>query len=306
MLEFKDKYFVGIRKDGLGFATPDGTDAAAEKRKQTVKNWVGMRTGSNLEGENTIQTFDNKPIKGFSIGKCVSRWSTSNKLFRIYDPRGFELEISSANLAYLIASTTMVNGDIEEELVWARDGGNNYLCLTTHDDYVRRNASYQPKVGEWFYRDGELMRFIGKKYVMWAHEKQDHHLVGDYYSRRYEYSSEFTAGVDTKPVFLYETEDRGFYWTSVHVRRSKYPAKKNTAFFGEDPEVTSDLSIWHTPSNRLDAHGRHQKYFDTLEEAQDALPSNAEVAVSESETQFKARRTVYQEEQKRKRAAQNA
>jgi hypothetical protein len=59
----------------------------------------------------------------------VSRYSTSNKFFRVEDPRGFELEIDVNNLLDLIEHHTIVQGTIMEPLVWARYGGNSELLI---------------------------------------------------------------------------------------------------------------------------------------------------------------------------------
>jgi len=49
-MHFPDQYYVGKRGGGglgkkfpLGFATPEGKDSAAKKRKQTVTDWTGNK-----------------------------------------------------------------------------------------------------------------------------------------------------------------------------------------------------------------------------------------------------------------------
>ena len=66
-----------------------------KKRIETVKHWCGSKN------ENAVfEIFENKPTHGFTISKEVRRLTTSNVVWRIFDPRGFELEISSGNMAY--------------------------------------------------------------------------------------------------------------------------------------------------------------------------------------------------------------
>ena len=62
---------------------------------------------------------DNVPMRGFQIQKSVSRCSTSNKLWRILDPRGFELEITTGTMEDLILGGIITNGLIVDECVWA-------------------------------------------------------------------------------------------------------------------------------------------------------------------------------------------
>lgn len=61
---------------------------------------------------------DNTPTTGFYVGSSVSRWSTSNKLFRVKDPRGFTVEIPTDNLATLLHHTTVVKGVVQEACCW--------------------------------------------------------------------------------------------------------------------------------------------------------------------------------------------
>lgn len=61
----------------------------------------------------------NEPLEGFKIVKSVSRYSTSNKLWRILDPRGFELEVNTNVMENLILGGTIVNGEIIGACIWA-------------------------------------------------------------------------------------------------------------------------------------------------------------------------------------------
>ncbi len=61
---------------------------------------------------------DNVPISGFRIQKSVSRWSTSNKVWRILDPRGFELEISTDCMEDILMEGDVSKGEIIGQCVW--------------------------------------------------------------------------------------------------------------------------------------------------------------------------------------------
>lgn len=63
--------------------------------------------------------WDNVPLNGFEIKNSVSRYSTSNKLWRVLDPRGWEFEISTACLEELMQHTSILKGGlIEEKCAW--------------------------------------------------------------------------------------------------------------------------------------------------------------------------------------------
>lgn len=138
MIKIPDKYYVGVRakaaKDKeipLGFATPNTGDAAFQKRKKTVDAWVGGGKGARHE------TFDNVLVEGFRISQSVRRygWNGGNVVWRIEDPRGFELEITSSNFASIVDCTTLDKGVIAGKCVWGRDGSTNILLPEASEPY---------------------------------------------------------------------------------------------------------------------------------------------------------------------------
>jgi hypothetical protein len=132
-LKFFDKLYVGFSKrsgntedDLLGFATPDGNDKAAEKRKATVDGWRSKDIEPKIVA--------NEPRMGFKILDSRRRYR-GNKVFRVYDPAGFELEISAENLCDLIDRSIINKGDILDQLVWGRLGAANYLIPSSSEEY---------------------------------------------------------------------------------------------------------------------------------------------------------------------------
>ena len=69
----------------------------------------------------------NVPMNGFQFVKSVTRYSTSNKVWRVLDPRGFELEISTANLEELMMDCVIDHGIIKSTCVWCMPRGKAYL-----------------------------------------------------------------------------------------------------------------------------------------------------------------------------------
>ena len=136
MIKLPEKYYVGIRAQAdeegqlpLAFATPFGSDAAFTKRKSTVDNWTGT-VDPNRKENPRFETYDNVLVEGFRISQSVRRsgWNGGgNVLWRIEDPRGFELEISSGNFASIVDCSTLVNGVIEGKCIWGREGSANVL-----------------------------------------------------------------------------------------------------------------------------------------------------------------------------------
>ena len=64
--------------------------------------------------------WDNEPLAGFKIVKSVSRYSTSNKLWRILDPHGIEFEVSTDVMEDIIDAATITKGLIMNRCVWTK------------------------------------------------------------------------------------------------------------------------------------------------------------------------------------------
>lgn len=64
------------------------------------------------------QIIENVPMEGFRIQKSVSRYSTSNKLWRVLDPRGFELEIATGCFEDLVMDCVIDHGVIMAPCIW--------------------------------------------------------------------------------------------------------------------------------------------------------------------------------------------
>ncbi len=124
----------------LGFATPVATDKAYEKRKGTVDSWVSNYQNQFQKDDprRIPKVYPNKLTEGFELSRVVRRsggWNGGNTLWRVIDPRGFELEISSANFASIVDCTTIVNGVIQGRCIWGRDGAANILLPENSEPY---------------------------------------------------------------------------------------------------------------------------------------------------------------------------
>lgn len=159
-IKIPEKHYVGFQARSnddvpLGFMTPDGDDAAAKKRKATVDAWAsGGHYGRTEKKQIPAVSYENKKLTGFKLGRNVRHggygWGQGNVKWRIEDPRGFELEISSPNLASIMLCTTIENGEILEECVWGRLGSENILLPVSSDVYkaaVANSERATKKVG---------------------------------------------------------------------------------------------------------------------------------------------------------------
>jgi len=195
-----NKLYVTLRhradagnEDGLlGFASPYTRDAAFLKRKQTQDNWaygfgtkveiseddeITMTTGPNSKFQITEifianwypRIINNEPLEGFEIAKSVRRygWNGSgNVSWRITDPRGFDLEISSDNFASLVSNCILEKGRILGKCVWGRSGSNNILLHENSEPYqlaLKKTSQLNSKLPISAAQPGDIVELVRSK-----------------------------------------------------------------------------------------------------------------------------------------------
>lgn len=188
------KCYVGVKvtdrnNNGtpLGYLVPYEDNAAGKQRMNTVDSWVtNKRYLYSDDGAEQVRVgliFDNVPLTGFQITGWNSRYSTDNKTVRITDPRGFELEIYIPNLTDLIMNTTIIQGVIQEELIWARDGSNNFLIAANSKSYTdawQEGNVLDPVVGD-IVKDhrGTEYVYLGLKKITYHSTKKKEEILPD-------------------------------------------------------------------------------------------------------------------------------
>lgn len=183
---------------------PERITVGFQKRNDTYTKKLAYVTyyrkkGSNVEiaKENSwrgwirekdypIEDYDNKPTEGFVLNKNVggtcSGWNHRNPYCRVYDPRGFEFEISFENLLFILQECDCQKGKgLSGEFVYAWDGKDLVLLPTSSSDYseskkhkdsLEKITSKNIEVGS-SYRGKEFdeMIYLGRKrmaYIRWA------------------------------------------------------------------------------------------------------------------------------------------
>lgn len=158
----------------LGFATY--VDAKGVLRKE--HSWESWR-------DKTIsaKTFENKPLTNFSIGNVKKRstdWFGSGRhVWRVLDPRGFELEITSENLQAIIDQCDINSGVIDGELIWVwSPAGKMALIPVESEDYkaateftkiTKAKAISKKDYGSGdmvMTSKGDVVQFIGEYFVL--------------------------------------------------------------------------------------------------------------------------------------------
>lgn len=111
-------------------------DEKNKLRKQT--SWDSWRD-QNIEPDD----FDNEPTTGFVLNKHAggvensdSHWDVRKSYIRVYDPRGFEFEITVSNLLYILENTSSIKGKgLEGEFVYGWDGKELVLIPVDAPEY---------------------------------------------------------------------------------------------------------------------------------------------------------------------------
>lgn len=221
MIKIQDKLWFIVKDnsdDNLSYMCPyeeTSTGSVAsntQKIQQTGSRW----SNKSVELGNVI---DNTPTKGLYVGCSVSRWATSNKLFRVEDPRGFTVEIPTDNLATLLHHTTVVKGVVQEDCVWGREGSNHILLPVDSEPYrlARKDQDIinndlisvnDLKQGDWvkyFGSDTEYY-FYGKVKVTW---KVRGHKPKYYYSSAPNQYTDWYEFEDSKYINLFFRDTKG-------------------------------------------------------------------------------------------------
>lgn len=212
------------REDDLSYMCQYETTVSGEvapnikKMQKTGRSWI-------REGDKEGVIIDNIPTKNIYVGSSVSRWSTSNKLFRVTDPRGFTVEIPTDNLATLLHHTTVVKGYVQDECVWGKDG-NNHILLPVNSEPYRLSKEKQAvldnklisvkdlNVGDWvkLFEDDKEYYFLGRVKITWK-------LIG--YERQSYWGGHYKRNQEIKEITdYYEIEDKQY--TNIFLRFSEW------------------------------------------------------------------------------------
>ena len=162
-------------------------------------SWDGWR-----DKEITPDDFENVPTEGFVLNKRAggykSGWNFRQTKCRVWDPRGFEIEISIENLLYILQECTSTKGKgLEGAFVYAWNGPELILLPTCCEDYIcstelqnrqEKIAVKDLKVGASYKgKEYDYLIYIGKMdWYIWE-EKEEKKSVGAYRWQRDTYET---------------------------------------------------------------------------------------------------------------------
>lgn len=151
----------------------DGEEEIA--KECSWRGWIKPELG--------IDRFDNIPTEGFVLNKKVGDynygwWGEQRRAkIRVYDPRGFEVEITPDNLLWILECCSSIKGKgLEGEFVYGWDGKDLLLVPCASSDYIESKKLIEKRetktvkaadliVGNKYTlaSNGETIVYIGKK-----------------------------------------------------------------------------------------------------------------------------------------------
>ena len=231
-------------------------DEKGKLRKE--KSWNGWRN-EKIEPDD----FNNEPTRGFVLNKKVGDysgdWGNHRQAYcRIYDPRGFEFEITINNLLYILENSDCLKGKgLDGEFVYGWDGKDLILIPVDSPDY-KEIKTRTDKI-----QNGK--RFKGKDLIIGATYLTKNNQKWIYMGRSDKWET------------LTNRFRKKWYWSLNEYRDGKWefdlddtwtlvPNDKNTAY----KHVSKGKYYWfYTGHNNLSSFQRY--YFDTRKSIGDIL-----------------------------------
>lgn len=147
---------------------------------------------------------DNEPIDGFVLNKRVGgeRWSQRMTFARIFDPRGFEIEISIDNLLYILNWCNTDKKEIKGKLVYSYYGTELVLLPANSTDYIESKEMSEKMFTKNSFKEKDLVP--GTLYRC----KGNNNVV---YIGKVKLSTEFDKKYVSKLAFVSVDEDTWLY-----------------------------------------------------------------------------------------------
>ena len=177
-------------------------DEKGKVRKETSWNsWRDEKIEPN--------DFKNEPTEGFVLNKKVggysSGWDHRQTYTRVFDPRGFEFEITVENLLYILENCSCIKGKgLEGQFVYGWQGTELILVPCASPDYEKL-SSFSKQVQEY-----KQTKVKAKELIFGAvyRNKQNEDLV--YMERMDEYCTWYGKIQNPKRYFFYNLKTSKF------------------------------------------------------------------------------------------------
>lgn len=174
-------------------------------RKETSwQNWRDKELGNDI--------FENKPTEGFvlnkKVGDYVSCWNHRQAYVRVYDPRGFEFEITIENLLFILENATSSKGKgLEGEFIYGWSGKELVLLPVESADY-KSIMEYSKKIHSRFKIGARTIK-VGATYLTKGNEQWIY--IGRFNHYDYSWSRDVKLP-NGEGYYSYKKEDKKKYF----------------------------------------------------------------------------------------------
>ena len=267
-------------------------DERGKLRKETSwQNWRDKNIPNN--------EYENVPIDGFVLNKKVggykSDWNFRQSYSRIYDPRGFEFEITIDNLLWILECCSSIKGKgLEGEFVYGFAGKDLILVPVDSPDYQKFIAQSKAIQNNLFVKGSELV--VGATYKCRNdieyiylgrydyYKKEENYFikkfVGSLYSPRYEnvgweypLDDSWQTDISYKPkTYRFRYKNMGRYYWFAEICTSYYSGEK---YYRISPTKSVSKRFFRAESN-------HQDKYSELYEKMIKLETFSPIKYSES------------------------
>ena len=257
----------------LGFASPYTRDAAFEKRKHTQDNWAyGHGITVTIDAEDNVSVtgegssgygranwdagalfiancfpriIPNEPQEGFELAKSVRRYGwggSGNVVWRITDPRGFDLEITSENFASILNCAVVDHGVIQGKCVWGREGSRNVLLPENSEPYqaaMKQTEKVSKRVSLRDVQLGDTVEIISSQL---GEDDQTHVYLAKYYfiHSNYNDTSQYNLAGEYRERYVLQSKLTGEYQFLSSLKISQIVERTNAP--REKADVAQELN----------------------------------------------------------------
>ena len=226
-------------------------DTKGKLRKEA--SWNNWRDKKITDNE-----WDNTPISGFVLNKKVGgyqyHYDMRQTYARVYDPRGFEIEITVPNLLHILECTDCIRGKgLVGEFVYAWDGTELVLLPTSSPDYTELQNKTNTLIKGEYIKGADLKP--GRTYAT---------IDGEEY-----------IFLTKAPKIKYEVGTWHFVTDNIDTPQDEcYKKTTNRFWFMQGKYTTCMSSVTGKFYSCVDenVHAKYQEFMETLESDADYCP----------------------------------
>lgn len=211
------------------------------RKEKSFESWRDQKFEPN--------EFNNEPTSGFVLNKKVgggrSGWDSRNTYIRVYDPRGFEFEISVPNLVMILENTDCIAGKgLEGDFVYGWSGTELVLTPVNSPDYVDHISTSSKTIITDSTKLTAKSLIVGKTYISTNGTSENvylgkHTIKTGLKSNKYSNECYFNPGDESEN----EYEEKFMFHNGTNIVALKTVSKKFSGVIDSDPIDISHLLL---------------------------------------------------------------